>query len=1138
MSFNPALLAGLQDALLHSLWHGLLVAIFLAVGLRVIPAAHAERRYGLAVACLAGFLFLFMAHWSYLGVQASISPERHVIEPVVATAPVSGEVPTDAATSNPPISAPNFERASEDVSRTAPPWLLYLWATGAVLMLLRMIVGLRGVRALVRASRPTEDLALAAIFEELRAALGVTARVALRISTQVAAPVAVGLLWPTVVLPASLLSGIPTAHVRALLAHELAHIRRYDYLVNFLQLLAEAAFYFNPALWWISRQIRIEREACCDALAARHAGSAIDYAVALVAVARQVGTAPTLALAADGGDPAGVPERARRILLSTYRPALHCRWYSLAAGLAIVLALGGGLYTGTHAAADAMVTYLRLNDAERVEYLRAEKAERDKAANWPESEANVRVSGQILMPDGIPCPEYIRLTLIVRSMPSGSSYSYGLSGKNCYYSMKVISGDTFIQVSQPGYASMYVGPFQPGPDKTIHVPDIALQASTPWRVRLEDPEGIPIPDAKVGIAYEFEVGSSSNVSSAISDASGWVTLDQSDPPVNVILDVDAKGFESAKSRTVLANAAEPRVVRLKRSVPLLLRVARGSGGPPAEDLAIYLVQVGGQVDSSTPAVEYEVQPDGLLKLLDVPHDMEKLLVVRDPAYGSAFVQVLARESNPVDVTLEERFLEGTLVGDLSSLETRDGQIGITAYLTLSVDHNTFPFARDYFVPVEMKDGKGHFRISGMVPGYLNLRIGELSDGFEYTVSRSDYTYSLGMPDVDQAALQDASTTRRKLRVVCTVPEGIALPNGDITLERLTANGLVQFPTTSFALHEGIGEMVLTTPYEARLNPSELAGYRVVDDGFSGAGIDSNGKFRLESGESPMEVRIALEPAGAIRCEVVSQDGVPEENLLVTIADEHGSDLFMRRNGFSSTDAQGIAWLRGLKLDQHYKLTFNTREGERVREVDLTRAEPIAKVRLELPPVPKGPPMRDVRVSVLDPDGIPLNQFRVLVSAATGENSIRHGMRGSDALVLNNIVKGVTYTGIIAPAYAYAPVPVTITPADTDFRVQAKPGRVGDGRVILLGPLTPIADVEVECTYGHFGAISEVRTDAQGRFRFTNLPEELVQVQLAGSYSPQYMPTSDAAPRDLAADGSTVLYMREKTPEERGEVTTP
>lgn len=1140
MSLNPAFFAGLQDALLHSLWHALVVAVFLAVGLRVIPAAHAERRYGLAVASLAGFLFLFVAHWSYLGVQATLRPGRHVVEPVVAPAPARLEARTEAAVSstNTPINTPSFEQTTESASHIAPPWLLYIWAAGVGLMLLRMLIGLRGVRALVRVSRPTDDAILAATFEELRTTLGVTARVALRISTQVATPMAVGLLWPTVILPVSLLSGMPHVHVRALLAHELAHIRRYDYLVNFLQLLAEAAFYFNPALWWISRQIRIEREACCDALAARHAGSAIDYATALVAVARQVGNIQSMALAADGVDPAGVPERARRILLSSYRPALHCRWYSLAAGLAIVLALGGGFYTGTHAAADAMVTYLRLNDAERVEYLRAEKAERDKAAKWTEPDANVRVSGRVLLPGGIPCPEYIDLTVVVRSVPGGSSSFYGLSSENCQYATKVDAGETFVQVTQPGYAPVFVGPFQPDANKIIQVPDITLQSSVPWPIRVEDPDGNPIADARIRISYAFQEGTSSSAFSVETDTSGWAILDQSDPPVKVILNVVAKGFESAKSRTVLADAAEPRVVRLKRSVPLYLRVSRGSGGLPAEDLAIYLVKIGGQVDHSAPAVAYEVQPDGLLKLLDVPHDVDKLLVVRDPAYGSAFVQVLARETNPVDVTLEERFLEGTLYGDLSQLETRDGQPGITAYLTLTVDHNTFQFAQDYFVPVEIKDGKGHFRISGMVPGHLTLTIGELWDGFEYTVSRSDYTFNLHAPGIDPPALQGPSTTRRTLRVVCTVPEGIALPNGDITLERLTAKGFVQFQT-SLAIHEGIGEMVLTTPYEAWLNPSELAGYRFVDDGFSGAGIDSNGKFRLEAGETPMEVRVALEPAGAIRCEVVSADGIPEENLLVKIADEHGSNHFMRRNGFSVTDAQGIAWLRGLKLDQHYKLTFhNTREGERVREVDLTRAEPIAKVRLELPPVPKGPPMRDVRVSVLDPDGIPLNQFRVLVSAATGENSIRHGMSGSDALVLDKVVIGVTYTGIVAPAYAYAPVPVTITPADTEIRVQVKPGRVGEGQVILLGPLTPIADVEVECTYGLFGAISEVRTDAQGRFRFTNLPEEMVQVQISGSYPHQYVPTQMPYLEDLAADGSTILYMREKTPEERGEVTTP
>ena len=90
-------------------------------------------------------------------------------------------------------------------------------------------------------------------------------------------PAVLGTIVPVVLLPLAVINEMPVAHLRMILAHELAHVRRHDYLVNLLQLLIEAVLFFNPAVWWLSRQVRIEREACCDALAVVATGSGPDY---------------------------------------------------------------------------------------------------------------------------------------------------------------------------------------------------------------------------------------------------------------------------------------------------------------------------------------------------------------------------------------------------------------------------------------------------------------------------------------------------------------------------------------------------------------------------------------------------------------------------------------------------------------------------------------------------------------------------------------------------------------------------------------------------------------------------------------------------------------------------------------------
>ncbi len=99
-------------------------------------------------------------------------------------------------------------------------------------------------------------------------------------------PATLGFLRPVILLPPAVALGVTPQQLEALLAHELAHIRRHDYLVNVLQMLAETLFFYHPAVWWASRRIRVERELCCDDIAVDACGDAVGYAQALTKVAR------------------------------------------------------------------------------------------------------------------------------------------------------------------------------------------------------------------------------------------------------------------------------------------------------------------------------------------------------------------------------------------------------------------------------------------------------------------------------------------------------------------------------------------------------------------------------------------------------------------------------------------------------------------------------------------------------------------------------------------------------------------------------------------------------------------------------------------------------------------------------------
>ena len=130
-------------------------------------------------------------------------------------------------------------------------------------------------------------------------------------STRVAVPMAVGWLRPAILLPVTALTGLPSDQLEAILAHELAHTRRYDYLVNLIQSAVETLLFYHPAVWWVSGRIRVEREHCCDDQAVAACGDRVLYARALAALEEQRGSGWRLAPSARDGS---LLARVRRLL--------------------------------------------------------------------------------------------------------------------------------------------------------------------------------------------------------------------------------------------------------------------------------------------------------------------------------------------------------------------------------------------------------------------------------------------------------------------------------------------------------------------------------------------------------------------------------------------------------------------------------------------------------------------------------------------------------------------------------------------------------------------------------------------------------------------------------------------------------
>ncbi len=151
-----------------------------------------------------------------------------------------------------------------------------------------------------------------------------------------------GWIRPALLLPAATLAGLTPQQLEAVLAHELAHILRYDYVVNMLQTVVETLLFYHPAVWWASGRMRQERELCCDDLAVSACGDALCYARALTRLERLRVGAPAHAGLALGSTGGSLLYRIRRIMGEVSGAGLHAVEVAGHSGAVVGTRLPGG----------------------------------------------------------------------------------------------------------------------------------------------------------------------------------------------------------------------------------------------------------------------------------------------------------------------------------------------------------------------------------------------------------------------------------------------------------------------------------------------------------------------------------------------------------------------------------------------------------------------------------------------------------------------------------------------------------------------------------------------------------------------------------------------------------------------------
>ena len=345
--------------IIHFLWQGACVGALVLLSLIIWRPKSANRRHVILCASLAVLALCPLVTMAWLSVQAfgyentnfvsagleDAESESNTI--AIAIQPSfehQSTLPDEFRPSDPILTnaQPTVEfetnsgsKVSTDwasIVRDWSPWLVLIWGIGVVLLSIRLIVSWKLTQKIRSSGNPLESARPGSTLTNLCSKLRIGREIKLLQSNWIDSPTVIGWIRPVILLPMSAINGLTVEQLTAVIAHELAHIRRHDYLINLMQSVVEVLLFFHPVVWWISSEIRKERENCCDDIAVSVCGSRRDYVEALLQLEQQRSVSNSLAMAATNGS---LIQRVSRLVGIPNRERQLGNWYCGLATLAI-----------------------------------------------------------------------------------------------------------------------------------------------------------------------------------------------------------------------------------------------------------------------------------------------------------------------------------------------------------------------------------------------------------------------------------------------------------------------------------------------------------------------------------------------------------------------------------------------------------------------------------------------------------------------------------------------------------------------------------------------------------------------------------------------------------------------------------
>ncbi len=1105
-------------ALVHSLWQGLAVACVLWALLKCVPVKRVQQRYWLSALCLVTIVIGVLATWT---VQRL---------PETQEAHVTAEVPSDVSTHyavTPETSIPQTEShppaSRKDPWQTGAACVVLCWVLGVLMMLLRVAFSLGAAQALVQGARTLEDPNLMQRIDALKTRLTLRGPLAVKVLDTLCVPAVVGILRPTLLLPLALINEMSQEQVEVVLAHELAHVRRCDMLFTLIQRVIEALLFFNPAVWWISRQVSLEREACCDAVAVAMTGPRETVARVLFDVVSRLHE-PTRALHAavalhKGPRRGHFTERLRRLLEPAAGAHLRLPW----ASFAMLLTLTGlGLLVLHWGTSHAVIKAAELlSPKQLIEVVEQAKAEYGLPNNpsLAGEEGEFLVRGTVRTFDGSPLPEDLRIQLRGH-YPRGGIATYGAILEDNVFQYAIRQRRFSIITNTDAFAPLVVGPLKIESDQTLDSIELVLQPGFRAQVRLQDPSGHPIKETP--ITYSYHLASSTfNADSLSSDANGLITFEHAaDFPIS--LSTRTKGFQFDDWKTQLSknNILDWTLMPAQPTTGTL--VSKETGQAIAHAPIYLLARQGFQYRVFDARKSYTqkrcrlvtTDAQGRFELDSLREDcLYALYIDGTDQYGPDILSgISAGQKNLRLEVSPARYVQGQILGHYEPEQRRLNRQQAEAVPVLRYG-NTLQFGNwghssgfhTRLYPLPDQPGWS-FKIPNLVPNDVSISLKGHPSRTIPRISEAIENYIIDLrPEAVIQSVEEVET--RPVIVKLNPPPGWPVPTGRIRVDHVMADRNGYKP---YWLDLEDGQVQLDVPMlahgEGRFryeSSQDLIGYW----------IEEKSAIPIPPGDEPHVIEVQAFPAGAIHGTVLGPNGKPMRGAGVYIDTiERSPDIQKKRMDLDRSgdvSPEGRFVFTPVPLGGLYQLkAYRSRDNERSlvfsKTLTVTREAPTQMVTLTMP---LGETLKG---RIVTPDGRGLSQAKVALNykhehGSHGGSPITTDAQGHFQFTHVNTEANCDYMVRVSPTGNFCGCEVPVTLEGTQA-IMIKEGRTVRGRITdsQSGGLIPGAPVSLNPAYGsnaQYRGEIKTQTNARGELVIKGLEAVVYRVRIEGAIHP-------------------------------------